>query len=390
MDTHHKLLAAAAALSLLVTGCGLNSDSSPTSTDDDASSSPAANGSSEDSPGDDTQEEGSDSAAPSENWPDPADASLLTGPASAAEIPDVEPLPGEPDPQFPVTITDDRGQEVTIDSADRILALDIYGTLSDITLGLGLGDRLVGRTVSDENPSMEHLPNVTVSGHTLNAEAIMELQPDLILHDTTLGPREVLEQLESSGITVVQITPDRELDGVDDLMRDVAASLGVPERGEELVSQFETEWDEAQAYIEHLGSDTEVPPSAAVLYVRGNAGVFFIMSEDNGVNDLLGNLGLADAATEAGITGLQPANAEALADLNPDLIFVMTKGLESTGGLEGLLARPGVAQTTAGQNQRVIDAPDSQLLSFGPRSPQALTALAEAVYLEPHAADGTQ
>ena len=43
-------------------------------------------------------------------------------------------------------------------------------------------------------------------------------------------------------------------------------------------------------------------------------------------------------------------SAEAIATLNPDLILVMSKGLESVGGVEGLIALPGVAQTDAGKN----------------------------------------
>jgi iron complex transport system substrate-binding protein len=57
----------------------------------------------------------------------------------------------------------------------------------------------------------------------------------------------------------------------------------------------------------------------------------------------------------------------------------MTKGLESVGGVSGLLALPGVAQTDAGKNARVIAVDDSLLLSFGPRTPSMLKKLAAAV-----------
>lgn len=368
-----RTIGAAAVAGILLSGCGLGEEDSP------IEPSPATGA---------AGEENGDGTSAAESWPEPADAATLTGPATTADIGGVVPLEGEPEPEFPVTLTDDRGEEITVESADRILTLDIYGTLSDITLGLGLGENMVGRTTSDEDESIQHLPNVTEGGHVINTEAILELEPDIILHDTTLGPREALEQIEAAGVTVVYFTPERDLDGVEALMTGVAETLGVPGRGEQLVERFDAEIEQVHEYIEHLASGTEEPPAAAVLYVRGNAGVFFIMSEDNGVGDLMGNLHLHDAATEAGISSLHPANAEALAELNPELILVMTKGLESTGGLDGLLARPGVGQTEAGQNERVIDAPDSQLLSFGPSSPAALIALAEAIYLEDLAEEG--
>jgi iron complex transport system substrate-binding protein len=57
----------------------------------------------------------------------------------------------------------------------------------------------------------------------------------------------------------------------------------------------------------------------------------------------------------------------------------MSKGLESVGGVEGLLSLPGIAQTDAGVNKRVIAVDDSLLLSFGPRTPNLLKRLSAAV-----------
>ena len=50
-----------------------------------------------------------------------------------------------PTPQLPVTFKDYTGKEVTVKSAERILALDTYGTLAQDVIALGLGGRLVGR-----------------------------------------------------------------------------------------------------------------------------------------------------------------------------------------------------------------------------------------------------
>ena len=64
----------------------------------------------------------------------------------------------------------------------------------------------------------------------------------------------------------------------------------------------------------------------------------------------------------------------------PDLLLMMTHGLESTGGVRGLLDVPGVAETTAGTNSCVVDMSDYQILSYGPQFPATLAALAEAIY----------
>ena len=64
----------------------------------------------------------------------------------------------------------------------------------------------------------------------------------------------------------------------------------------------------------------------------------------------------------------------------PDVIITTTSGLESVGGIDGLLTIPGVAQTPAGQNRKVLDFDDQYLLGGGPRSGDALSDLIAALY----------
>jgi len=72
---------------------------------------------------------------------------------------------------------------------------------------------------------------------------------------------------------------------------------------------------------------------------------------------------------------------EALIAANPDLILVMSEGLDSVGGPEELVRlKPAIGLTAAGQNLRFVDMDDSQVLSFGPRTPAVMDALARAIY----------
>ena len=66
--------------------------------------------------------------------------------------------------------------------------------------------------------------------------------------------------------------------------------------------------------------------------------------------------------------------AEALIEADPD-VLVMTEGLASVGGVDGLVKLPGVAQTDAGVQGRVIAVDDRVLLSFGARTPSLVAAL---------------
>jgi iron complex transport system substrate-binding protein len=52
---------------------------------------------------------------------------------------------------------------------------------------------------------------------------------------------------------------------------------------------------------------------------------------------------------------------------NPDVILLFTTGLESLGGIDGLLKVQGIAQTNAGRNRRVIEMDGQLMTGFSPR-----------------------
>ncbi|MDH3517826.1 MAG: hypothetical protein OEM66_02755, partial [Acidimicrobiia bacterium] len=51
--------------------------------------------------------------------------------------------------------------------------------------------------------------------------------------------------------------------------------------------------------------------------------------------------------------------------------------LEALGGLDGLLAIPGFAETPAGRDRRVLAYPEGDILTFGPRIADSLRLLIE-------------
>lgn len=294
----------------------------------------------------------------------------------------IEPIAENPKPELPVTVTDSQGTRVTVTDASRILTVDIYGSLSATVFGLGLGDNVVGRDTSTSFPGSEDLPLVTQNGHQLNAEAILDLAPTVILTDTSVGPWDVILQMRESGIPVVVTDSHRNMDNVDDIILQVGEALGVPDEGQALADRVQGEIESKIAEIaEIVPADETDRVRMLFLYVRGTAGVYYMFGKESGADSLIQSLGGIDVATEIGWEGMRPVNAEALVEMKPDLILMMTKGLESVDGVDGLLERvPAVANTPAGINRRIVDMSDYQVLSFGPRTADVLDALARAIY----------
>lgn len=285
-------------------------------------------------------------------------------------------------PELPATVTDAEGRDVTVTDVDRILAIDISGTIASTVFALGLGENVVGRDSSTTFDEAEGLPVVTQSGHSLNPEAILELAPTVILTDTTIGPKEVRQQLRDAGIAVVMISDERRLDTTDQLIGEISAALGIPDRGAALISKVDTELDAALAEIAPVVPPAEEDRARMLfLYVRGSANVYYIFGKDSGADALIEAVGGVDVASEIGWEGNRPMTAEALVAAQPDVLVMMTDGLASVDGIDGLIERvPAIAQTPAGAHRRVIDMADAEILSFGPRSAEVVRAIARALY----------
>lgn len=305
------------------------------------------------------------------------DSDIAVGPRTAViENPDPVPIDSAPPAVLPVTVRGFDGADVTITDTSRIVAADQYGTLTTTVYALGLGDNLVGRDTSAEFPAVADVTDVTPTGHSLSAEGILALNPTVVLTDTSIGPRAVQDQLRAAGIPVVYFDPTRSLDGVTAQIDAVANALGVPDAGNRLAERTESEIASARALAPADGE----PLNIAFLYMRGPA-IKMLAGPGSGADALIEALGAADAGTESGVTEqFVPITSEALIAAAPDVILMMTGGLESIGGISGLEEVPGIAQTPAGRSQRVVDMADGVVLSFGPNTGKVLDALAKAVY----------
>ncbi|MFD9193916.1 hemin ABC transporter substrate-binding protein [Streptomyces phaeochromogenes] len=286
----------------------------------------------------------------------------------------VEPLADTPVPQLPVTVRSSDGRKVTVRDAERIVPLS--GSLSEIVFTLGLGDRVVARDITATFAQAEKLPVVT-RNHDVSAESVLSLKPDLVLAETSTGPDEAMDQIRDAGVPVLVVDPAKGLEDVGPRIGTVARALGVPTAGEELTKRSE---ERIAAVRKDIPKKTD-KPRVAFLYLRGTASVYLIGGKDSGATSLLEAAGAVDGGAESGLEkDFTTITTEALAEAAPDAILVMSKGLESVGGIDGLVEIPGVAQTPAGMDRRVVSIEDGVLLNYGPRTDEVLKSLVDQLY----------
>jgi iron complex transport system substrate-binding protein len=270
------------------------------------------------------------------------------------------------------TISQDDVRSISLDAptvftAQRVIVL--ANGVAEIIQSLNGQSIMVGRDISSTEDSLSDIPIVT-SGHQVLPEKVLALKPDLVIIDASTGPKAAIETIRKAGIPVVETPESWSLSDLPAKVRAVGKAVGAYAQAELLVQQMESSLKTSRV---------NNSPRVAFLYLRGTSAVYLIGGSGSGADSLLKAVGAVDVGAQNLDRPFNTLTAESLAALNPDLILVMSKGLESVGGVQGLLNLPGVAQTNAGKNAAVIDVDDSLLLSFGPRTPALVQALATAL-----------
>lgn len=252
-------------------------------------------------------------------------------------------------------------------SVERVVVL--ANGVAEIMVALNAKSIVVGRDISSTADSLSEIPIVT-SGHQVISEKVIALEPDLVIIDASTGPKAAIDQIRSAKIKVVQTPESWSLEDIPSKVLAVGTAIGSPGAAQLLINELIN-----QSSVNQVSGK----PRIAFLYLRGTSTVYLIGGPGSGADSLIKAIGGVDVGAENLPRAFNTLTAESLANLNPDVLLVMTKGLESVGGIDGLIKLPGIAQTEAGKRKAIIDVDDSLMLSFGPRSYSLLNELAKSV-----------
>lgn len=258
-------------------------------------------------------------------------------------------------------------------SSQRIVSLN--GTVTEILCELGLQNQIVGTDVTSTYPAaMAQSPKV---GHNRNigAEAVLALRPTIIIGTKTNGGMdvkpEVIQQFQSAGVKTVFLDQTYTVAGAKDLINKVATTFGVPAKAPGLAKKIDAD-------LAKVRKPAKVQ-KVLFIYARG-AGTLMVAGQDTPIENIIKLAGGTNAAT--GFTSFKPLTPESLLAANPDVLLLFTSGLESLGGIDGLLKVPGIAQTNAGRNRNVIEMDGQLLTGFSPRLGQAVQQLSQKLTAE--------
>lgn len=242
------------------------------------------------------------------------------------------------------------------------------GALTETIYALGKEGELAAVDTSSVYPeAATKLPQVGYA-RQLSAEGILSVSPTVLFLTEDAGPPSVIQQIEDAGVKVVRLTNKHTPEAAEERIVKIGEALGCPAEAEKLAAKLKTDLQAVAARVAGLPRH----PKVMFIYARGG-----------GIMNVSGTHTAADAviALAGGVNAVQdyenykPLTAEGAVAAAPDVILITSRGLEGSGGVEGLLKQPGLALTPAGKAGRVIAMDDLYLLGFGPRLGQAALEL---------------
>ena len=274
-----------------------------------------------------------------------------------------------PSTSFPVTITDDDGESVTIDAPPQRI-VTFAPSMTEIVFALGLGDKLVGVSgpFDDYPPEAADIEEVGGAGDfgvDPNIEQVVGLEPDLFL--TIEGGDQWKRRLRDLDVPVVTLDATNLDDLMDDI--DVAGQItGADDAATAVVDDLRAQVDEVESAIAGTPRvtcfyETFYPP----LYTVG-PGTF--------IYDLLERAGCDPVTSSAGQQYPQ-WSVEDLVDQSPDVYLVSS---ESGAGPKAVAKRAGFEAIAAVAAGRVVPIDASLAERPGPRIVEGLRLIAQALH----------
>ena len=251
--------------------------------------------------------------------------------------------------QYPVTLTDQAGREVTIQEEPQRIVSGYYISTSAL-IALGLQDKLVGieakaakRPIYQRSaPQLIDLPNVGTAKE-FDLEGCAALEPELVILPLKL--KDAAKTLEDLGFPVLLVNPEDQAQ-LEEMISLIAAATNTQSSAQALLDFTAAQ----EALLEKTLEGTRTPS----VYLAGNSALLSTAGDAMYQSDMIRLAGGVNAAAELTDTYWVEISYEQLLAWDPDYIL-----LASDAGytVEDVLADPNLADCAAVKNGNVFKMP---------------------------------
>jgi iron complex transport system substrate-binding protein len=254
-------------------------------------------------------------------------------------------------------------------SSGAMRLISIGGALTEIIYLLKADAELVGVDATSIYPAAAtRLPNIGYA-RSLSAEGILTLRPSQLIATEDAGPPIVIRQIRDAGIPLSILPSDHQFIDVINRVRAIGRLVHKTDAAEVLAKRLLLEWKNTQERV----VNSKLNNTRVLFILSQNPNQLMVGGEKTSAAAMIAYAGARNAAS--GMSGFKSLTPEAVIAANPDVLLLTDQGMKAIGGIDGVLRLPGIKQTRAGREQKVVSLEAMYLLGFGPRMPLAVAEL---------------
>ena len=275
---------------------------------------------------------------------------------------------------FPVTLTASNGK-VTI-KAKPLRIVSLAPTATEDLYAVGAGPQVVAVDQDSDYPTTA--PVTKLSGLTPNLEAIAKYDPALVVASNNTGG--LVSGLDRLGIPVLIEPAVATLSGAYQQIDQIGQATGHLAQAEKVTASMKAQ---IAATVKRAGSSHP----DLTYYWELTASPYYSVTSSTFIGQIVALFGLkniADAADKASDGGYPELTEEYIIKAQPQIIFLADNQAADGGQTPALVSkRPGWSAIPAVKDHEVIGLNDDIASRWGPRLPQLVAEIAQAVERAP-------
>ena len=297
-------------------------------------------------------------------------ASAASTPAGTASSPAASSPAAAAGSSFPVTLAASNGS-VTI-KAKPVRIVSLAPTATEDLYAVGAGPQVVA--VDQDSDYPPGVPVTKLSGLTPNLEAIARYRPDLVI--SYQNANGLVTGLGKLGIPVLIEPAAATLADAYAQIGQIGQATGHPTQARRVVATMKAQ---IAGYVRQAGA----AHPGLTYYWELTANPFYSVTSSTFIGQIVGLFGLksiADAADKASDGGYPELSEGYIIKAQPRIIFLADNQAADGGQTPAVVSkRPGWSAIPAVQDHEVIGLNDDIASRWGPRLPQLVAEIAQAV-----------
>ena len=251
--------------------------------------------------------------------------------------------------QYPITVTDQAGREVTIESEPEKLVSGYYISTS-LLIALDLDDKLVGIEAKADKrpiyklsaPELIELPNVGTAKE-FDLEGCVALEPDLVILPMKL--KNTAEALEKLNIDVLYVNPENQ-----ELLTEMMNLIGTVTNTQEKTKELMDFVTKQETTLTNTLANADTPS----VYLAGNSNMLSTAGSAMYQSNMITLAGGKNVAADITDTYWVEIDYEQLLTWNPEYIILAS---DANYTVDAVLADPNLSECSAIKNGNVYKMP---------------------------------